>query len=1259
MTLLYRFFFVAIFTFAYAPLFSQSDCGCSQCQIPIVANLTRTFSLGVIGAQSNWLGANGQGVCEVEIDFAHDFISDLEISLTSPSGQTVPLISSPANNDTTYFSRWKIKIKRCGDPANPDPGFSPIFESNTNWPNNSTFTGSYHHNVTPANDCLESINTGPVNGKWLLTVSSNGYRGVGYIYGFKIKFCDQSGIICSGLNYESIAGESCNSAAPLPANVNLLFGNTSYGKDGAIGFCGTIENDQWFSFVSACNLMSMTITPGYCLNGAGLQLAVYEDCNTPPLDCLEGCSFCGWQPQTLVFPTVPGEEYYILIDGFAGDLCDFIFEIPPQCIGGIGDPDFEEFNPNGCQNASIGVALNKIPFGAAGYIWKATNGALVNGQPEVTIPGPGNLSVELTFGNGDGEVCVAAYNFTDTSAFVCLPFTADTNLFLVENATVCYTEYPYISAYYDYGVPLLSYPGTRQFYLSDYVGDDGYVYPCPVLLTIHLETEGGFSTLPPVVGIGSEYTFPDGLMVNSGGVYVWSETLISGCSNDYAQRVYLIDYFTDSDGCAPDTVTFMMPGGVMLECPGAVPSIISGAGPQKVVYNNAGVYDLIAKIGGQTFLFEDTLVLNLNAPPLASFSSSVSQNVLTVNNLSSNATNYLWDFGDGATSTETNPSHTYSAPGTYTVTLTAFGLCPSTTQTKLVVIAGQLPLAAFQISQNAGCSPFTVQFTDHSIGQPTAWHWEFPGGYPSISTAENPIITYNSPGTYSATLTVENIFGQNTSVQNALLTILPLTIADFTADTLLNEVSLSNLSQNATGYLWDFGDGFTSTEISPSHTYNSPGEYTITLVANGLCGSSVSTFLVDITAPAPQAAFQVVQNMGCVPFIVQFQDNSTGNPNQWHWEFPGGNPSSSIEQNPSVTYSVPGSYSATLMVQNGFGQSSLSQNAIITAHPLPEAYFSVLINQNQILLENNSVNATSYLWNFGDGFTSDEVAPTHVYAMPGSYLITLIANGICGISPSAQNVNISGQAPQAAFQVSPAAGCVPMVVQYQDLSTDDPSAWLWQFPGGLPDTSTAQNPSIIYLTPGTYDATLTVQNAFGESTLVQTALVNTSPLPTVLYTMTPNGLEVSFTNLSEEADSYVWDFGDGNTATEANPTHVYVSPGDYLVTLQAINTCGTSILQLWVSVLVSGSFQPSSFAWLRISPNPSDGYFHLELRDKPAPKLSWRLFNALGQSIEARNLGSFEGEYAEKLDLWHLPPAIYWLEVQTDEKRNWVKLVIE
>ncbi|MBK6994277.1 MAG: PKD domain-containing protein [Lewinellaceae bacterium] len=443
------------------------------------------------------------------------------------------------------------------------------------------------------------------------------------------------------------------------------------------------------------------------------------------------------------------------------------------------------------------MTLNRIPFGAAGYIWKASNGALVNGQTQVTIPGPENLAVELTFGNGDGEVCVAAYNFTDTSAFICLPFTADTNLFLVENATICYTDFPYISEYYDYGVPVLSFPGTHQFYLSNYVGADGYEYPCPVLLTIHLESEGGFSNLPAVISLGAEYTLPNGQIVGSSGPFFWSDTLTSGCTSDHIQQIFLIDYFTNGDGCAPDSVTFIMPGGVLLECPGAVPPVVGGSGAQKVMYQNAGIYDLIGVVGGQMFLFEDTLVMNFNAPPIASFATNVTQNVLTLNNISSNATSFLWDFGDGATSTASNPSHTYSAPGSYTVTLTAFGLCPSTTQSMVVEIAGQLPLAAFQISQNEGCSPFTVQFTDHSIGDPTSWYWEFPGGDPSTSTAENPIITYNSPETYSATLTIENIFGQNTSVQNAILTIHPTTIADFTANTTLNEVNLSNLSQNA------------------------------------------------------------------------------------------------------------------------------------------------------------------------------------------------------------------------------------------------------------------------------------------------------------------------------------------------------------------------------------------------------------------------------------------------------------------------------
>ncbi len=920
--------------------FSQSDCACSQCQIPIIADQTHIFSLMVSGAQSNELGQFGQGVCEVEIDFAHDFISDLEISLTSPAGVTVPLISSLSNNDTTYFSRWKIKFKRCGDAVAPDLGFLPIFKNNTNWPDNTTFTGDYTNNFAAGNECLENLDVGTVNGKWALHVTSKGYRGVGFIYGFKINFCKPSGIICSGLNYEVITGESCDTAAPLPTDVDLFVGNTAgFGPSMDNFFCGSIENDQWFTFVTNCTLLGFSITPGYCINGAGLQLALYDDCNASiPVACGGGCQTCGWQTQSITAQVVPGHQYYLLIDGWAGDQCDFTLDLTHSCIGGLGNPDPAP-NLNGCQGSTQTVALTKIPFGAAGYIWKANNGALVNGQTQVTVPGPENLSVELTFGNGNGNVCVAAYNFTDTSDFVCFGSTADTTLLLAENAIICYKDYPYFSQYEPNGVPPLYAPGTYNFTLQDYQGPNGDPYPCPVHLQLNLQQEGGFSQLPPVIGLGTQYELPNGDEAHTSGPVSWSDTLASGCINDYSQSIYLVDWLQNGDGCGPDTITYFLPDGVWLECPGGVPSMVGMAGDNKVIYYNTGVFDLIGHVDNQTYIFKDTIKLNLAPPPQAKFTTNVNQSDLTLN----------------------------------------------------------------------------------------------------------------------------------------------------------------NQSQNATSFLWDFGDGFSSTDDAPMHTYSVPGEYLITLIANGICGDSTTTQIVTIAGPAPMASFVVSQQ----------------------------------------------------------------------------------------------------------------------------------------------------------------AGCVPLVVQFQDLSTENPNAWLWQFPGGIPNTSTEQNPSVIYTFPGTYDATLRAKNAFGESTLAQTAIVSASPLPSVLYTMMPIGLEVVFTNQSQNAASYLWNFGDGLTSTEANPTHTYANPGDYLVTLQAVNTCGTSILQLWVSVMVSETSQPTSFARLSVSPNPSNGSIKLELLDAPSPNLSWRLFNALGQCIANRELGAFGGNYSGNLDFRHLPPAVYWLSVRTTEKRAWVKLVIE
>jgi len=119
-------------------------------------------------------------------------------------------------------------------------------------------------------------------------------------------------------------------------------------------------------------------------------------------------------------------------------------------------------------------------------------------------------------------------------------------------------------------------------------------------------------------------------------------------------------------------------------------------------------------------------------------------------------TDRFWDFGDGATSTEQNPAHTYIAPGTYTVNLTATNADGSSTATKsdYIRVVTPPPVADFTANVTAGLVPLTVRFTDISTGNPTVWLWSFGDG--NTSTDQSPIHTYTAPGNYTVGLTVGN-----------------------------------------------------------------------------------------------------------------------------------------------------------------------------------------------------------------------------------------------------------------------------------------------------------------------------------------------------------------------------------------------------------------------------------------------------------------------------------------------------------------------
>ncbi|MFL6236251.1 MAG: PKD domain-containing protein [Thermoanaerobaculia bacterium] len=344
-------------------------------------------------------------------------------------------------------------------------------------------------------------------------------------------------------------------------------------------------------------------------------------------------------------------------------------------------------------------------------------------------------------------------------------------------------------------------------------------------------------------------------------------------------------------------------------------------------YAAAGTYTAsltVTNASGQTSTKRQFVTVEAGDPLLAAFTFTINgRTVLFADASAGTPTSYSWDFGDGKSSTARNPSHTYANTGTYTVTLTianAFGVTDGTSQF-VTLSAGDPPVADFAF-QATGLS---VVFADQSTGSPSSWTWSFGDG--ASSTLQNPQHAYAQAGTYSVTLTVAN--GAGSSSKTKLVTVSagdpPQAAFSFQANG-LNVVFVDQSTGNPTNWSWDFGDGATSTQQNPSHTYAKAGSYTVTLTASNTAGSSRATKLVTVsTTPSPPtAAFCYQRNK----LVVIFTDISANSPTSWQWNFGDCATSAtclSTVQNPGHTYAAAGTYAVTLTVMNSAGQSTLSR----------------------------------------------------------------------------------------------------------------------------------------------------------------------------------------------------------------------------------------------------------------------------------------------------------------------------------------------
>ncbi|MFC4233499.1 PKD domain-containing protein, partial [Parasediminibacterium paludis] len=630
----------------------------------------------------------------------------------------------------------------------------------------------------------------------------------------------------------------------------------------------------------------------------------------------------------------------------------------------------------------------------------------------------------------------------------------------------------------------------------------------------------------------------------------------------------------------------------------------NGAGSKTFVYSKAGS-DTIKLYAnnptpdgcGTTNAEYDIPVLISNIPN-ANFSVSTSRCIsdsipftdASTGLGSSNVVNGLWYWGDGTQDSLKNPLHKFALPKTYNIRyrpITDFGCIGDTT---IAFDLAAAPVAKFGISTNT-CLGSTISFTDSSsiaVGNIVKWYWDYGNGIKdTLTTNATRTQMYNTAGSYTVSLVVENNTGCKSNAFTKSVVVHPLPITDFVLPTAVCLPVGKSVFTNATiisdtsttfSYAWNFGDGGIDSVANPTHYFGAVGPFNVKLTATSVFGCTKDTTKILTTVfQQPKAAFTLSTEV-CLRDTTLFTDASDGKGAtvvKWYWNF--GDGTTDTLQNTKHRYTASGTDSVNLFVITNKGCYSDTATNTAIINPLPSALFTYSANayceKNGITFTDtskaNAGNLVRWHWLMGDGSVIDTANGnpfSHAYTTYGSYAVQLMVQTDKGCkSDTITKVLNIHPSPVSNFNM-PTVVCLPQgtatftnTTTIVDTSTT--FKYAWNFGDGGIDS--IKNPTHNFSAVGPFNIKLTATSVFG-------CLKDTTKSITTIYPQAKANFSVvnqpCFRDSSYFKDSsdgkgsaivkWHWLYGDASTDTVQNPSHRYTNAGSYGVSLYTVTDKG-------------------------------------------------------------------------------------------------------